>query len=1640
MSADKQTRIGKTRKKPSDFQRLGHRFMSGLLRSLFLVNNTKRFSETGFVLPTTVLLLLVVSLTVGAMSFRTFSRTAQTIAYRNQEVIDNLAAPAIDRAKSKIEFLLTQDASVSDKKPPSSTDLLSALAAPAVSSNPDPYTIPDETRIDANSDGVLDNVWSFNALDGTKIVYSIILDDTTDDGTISISNANDQDKANNFIVRNGPIDTTTPAGSCPVARLAGNGWQLSGTTMLAKNIQVDILAIKGTGPSKTVSAAEYQQVRTAARGNRWGAWFRYDMEIFPGSPLRWNGAMHTEGSLFADTGFVAYMVSSPKSCIYDDQASVIEVSGSLDTNKDGTDDFQGQLVSGVTSRSGNASFTNDAAIFHTNATATDTTYGNGGEKLSADNSKPPRDSVTPKNGESAANILQNPIKIFTEDDFVHNDRSKWDRYPNWETTGQISRVKNDVIGAVRPFVDDGYRADNRYGPKPRYNKLNSLSQANSEANNVGPHKVGEKITDNNLLITDAPNTEDYGLDGYWERSATATGLRIIAGQRLELGNTFGWGGNDDPLYPPNSGFSNMKKTIPATLIPPAIATTTDLKGTAETLQMRSLRDNLAAVQSIAIYHSADPSTLGRYPIACLASTVHPGTADSLERSRTFDKYKYADTKWKTDFLTGNGTNGMEFAPPPASDFNASTGVIATKWVDALKNLAYFAGDPKGGAPSFPAVQRKAGAADGFVHPYPYMSMWGDFSILRRLFTDTTFNYAPATNYNALSIADKSTIHTAACTLGMLAYNIDARKSEETAILNAPNSSINWTNLGVKLSSLVVDNNSTNFTIIGRPILGASNYKSAGVCKSTGASAPNYSNPNWTGCPSKNPNDVTDTSDPEHPQNYFSRFSTEEWIVALGLNDDERKIINALSESTQILRDRTLGFKTGSFTGDLSGNFKPDTGIWTIPVSGDDEINAGALASGDTFKLGCDPRYFSQGQLSGSSSRSRLGLALVLCSVENKPKYPALYYVFPKVDHSQVGTGSHAQPTTTEEFFSTGNNYITGAGVNGTGDIYKAVDVSTIALTPYAPYETGWKLPKVDVTPVTAPGAATPFEFSEATTSAISYTDASASPPTSTAKNLSQNIIKVKAASGSGFKFYRTALLDKAMMDGRELLNVRLTDLDISLLTSNTINGSAVSKATAEQVWIPASTGIVYAFREDAKREDAIVRPFDSTHSDAATAWSTCGNMSALTTNAKCYMSSLASSTPQDPPLNNATGISPKPVDIFPDPERRPYGFRLINGKSFNRAADSANDPVFGMTFVTDNTVYIRGDFNLHAVKGSTDLETNLLEEFKGTGNLLGSTFSDYSFAQEQDARKLFYGRDNLDNRFSDPSKDNWRPVEIFADGISILSDIFIDGWIEDYFVTASPDTVDSTRGKPIKNSSYLNSNRPWFRDASASEYATGRWLHENNADTKTPIHVGRNGKIRRKVSTGTGDFVEFPKDSGGENISFYVKTNNAFLFRARQPQQPTPNLSDPVRVNALLVSGIIPSREGQSYGGLHNFPRLLEYWPSRQLVISGGFFQLNFSSQAVAPFDQDAWEPGTASKSGNPTGEIGSTGNQNESNFFYGSAKRIWGYDVGFQYTPAGPISRRFFRLERPRSEFYRELPVDDPYINQLCAAAGGNC
>ncbi|MEL6880833.1 MAG: hypothetical protein AAFP09_09920, partial [Cyanobacteria bacterium J06607_10] len=54
---------------------------------------------------------------------------------------------------------------------------------------------------------------------------------------------------------------------------------------------------------------------------------------------------------------------------------------------------------------------------------------------------------------------------------------------------------------------------------------------------------------------------------------------------------------------------------------------------------------------------------------------------------------------------------------------------------------------------------------------------------------------------------------------------------------------------------------------------------------------------------------------------------------------------------------------------------------------------------------------------------------------------------------------------------------------------------------------------------------------------------------------------------------------------------------------------------------------------------------------------------------------------------------------------------------------------------------------------------------------------------------------------------------------------------------------------------------------------------------------------------------------------------------------------------------------------------------------------------------------------------------------YYSPPSRRWGYDVGLQFTPAGPIAQRFVAVGNPRSEHYRDLPIDDPYVTNLRCA-----
>lgn len=329
--------------------RTANRQVNNILRRLIVPRRRLRglFSRSGYVMPLVIVLLVAMAIVVSSITFRSAQRSIEVSQNRQQQVIANAASPAIDRAKTKLEFLFGGG---EDKWPgaglPSESDLAGFM------DDDGKYTLPDETRIDLNGDGTKDNAWMFEVdIDGDsekeKIGYSI-LTLTEKDGVTR--NMADSQKAKKLVVRNGPINlvsTGESAGSgCNFsANNQDQGWDVIVGGSLRRAFQVNAVVIKDKNGKRNVTTLEMQQDRQADR-NKWGAWLRNDLEVFPGPGFNWNGAMHTEGSLIIgdSSNFRAYLVSSPFSCLYTRENGELTINEQLD--EDGNITFQGQMLAG----------------------------------------------------------------------------------------------------------------------------------------------------------------------------------------------------------------------------------------------------------------------------------------------------------------------------------------------------------------------------------------------------------------------------------------------------------------------------------------------------------------------------------------------------------------------------------------------------------------------------------------------------------------------------------------------------------------------------------------------------------------------------------------------------------------------------------------------------------------------------------------------------------------------------------------------------------------------------------------------------------------------------------------------------------------------------------------------------------------------------------------------------------------------------------------------------------------------------------------------------------------------------------------------------------------------------------------------
>jgi hypothetical protein len=743
-----------------------------LLSSLKIPVDRGRIRERGFVLPVAILIVLVLSLVTVGLLTRSTQRTIQTQVERAEQTVSRQLNAAIDRARAKIDYL------VRDRRLPVSapTDeqFTSALlndgeVVPPEAS--DPYTLPDEERflltytarvLDPQNPGRRIEVrrqapaWWFlvdtdnNGLNDSVTAYTILHARRAPvEGRDRLEgfegNISDTERARRLVIRSGPLQGSVLEGCTDSAANQtfnpniGDWFQVG--TALYKPFQVFAVTLPIQGADSTtraISALQFQQDRKRDLLNKWGIFSRSDVEFFFTPGYNWNGAIYAGGSLFFRYGsnnlFRAFAISSEESCFYmPADNSEITAFGELVAGAIG---YAGQQVSdnlifdahpGVPGRAPSTSRLNNLNF----------------------------DSV--QNNEDPEKIALDPLelqlfgRIRTRGTYAP-DPAGWSVSPI--NAKQGGRVKAGGFQSERdqvcpPYVDDVYRADNRFGPKASYDRppvtpdpqrgcdVDTFAQR-YRARAGDPIPADARNNQNESLTEDNPPPgalSEVGLDGYWERRARVEGLRVIVGQRLELTRT------DSlplPLVPPGDPDDPTK--LQAIFI------------SNEARQRLTLRDNPAAVQATAVYHYSHEQ--GRFPIACLATVAHPGTPWSLQRASTFPAGDQSN-QLGINFFTGEGTNVWEYDPTPMKEQLRPGTPLWT----ALTNLANFAGDPDG---AYPPKQEP-----GRIHPDPFITAFGNFSELRRAI-DLVNRGTPA---DQLSLADQTTLQTAGCMLGMLADNI-----------------------------------------------------------------------------------------------------------------------------------------------------------------------------------------------------------------------------------------------------------------------------------------------------------------------------------------------------------------------------------------------------------------------------------------------------------------------------------------------------------------------------------------------------------------------------------------------------------------------------------------------------------------------------------------------------------------------------------------------------------------------------------------------------------------------------------------------------------------------------------------------------
>lgn len=328
-----------------------------LLRAIFGIEKRRGAENAGFLLPTVAMVLIVVVLLTAAILFRSFERSKNASNVRVNEAVLNAAAPALDRARAKLDKLFA------DSRLPRSVPSDAVLES-TLSTNLTEYTLGDETPLTLHyayatvptgesQPTDLPTAWMFpidtnnNGKFDSYTLYGIYF------RTPPITNGTYSRPRNPLEARTPPMTAGTVSSGCKnnlgtSATLVGSTGWVSIASQLQKSFFVYTANVPitnnniptGTNAAnyevfngnKGFSGLEYEQDRVQLPLVNNAVVYNDDIELTPGPKFNLNGRILTNSNFLTGSGsntITLYQVSSQNSCFYTEDNAKIVVGGNL---------------------------------------------------------------------------------------------------------------------------------------------------------------------------------------------------------------------------------------------------------------------------------------------------------------------------------------------------------------------------------------------------------------------------------------------------------------------------------------------------------------------------------------------------------------------------------------------------------------------------------------------------------------------------------------------------------------------------------------------------------------------------------------------------------------------------------------------------------------------------------------------------------------------------------------------------------------------------------------------------------------------------------------------------------------------------------------------------------------------------------------------------------------------------------------------------------------------------------------------------------------------------------------------------------------------------------------------------------------